>query len=230
MNEKIRDIFLFAMFAAILGIVFKNIQEKKKSMVENLAMNQKSEVKAKIDTIVNSKAQSRFETQQRQYVYLDIVVSNQTMGDKQFRVIVECFNDIVPKTAKNFIELCKRKKYVNTKFHRIVKDFVIQGGDYENGDGSGGKSIYGETFDDENFELKHSEEGLISMANSGPNTNGSQFFINLKANNHLDGKHVVFGKVVNGMDRIYQISSVDVDFSDAPLDDIYIKACGEYKK
>lgn len=151
---------------------------------------------------------------------------------------MQVYNDIVPKTAENFISLCKGDKgvgtsgkplwYKNSTFHRVIKDFMIQGGDFTNGDGTGGESIYGEKFDDENFNLKHTKGGLLSMANSGPGTNGSQFFITSRDTPHLDGKHVVFGEVVEGMDVVCTIENVSKSSGgDKPEVDVVIFDCGE---
>lgn len=116
--------------------------------------------------------------------------------------------------------------FQGTRFHRVIKSFMVQGGDTSAGDGTGGESIYGLKFEDENFELKHERKGMLSMANSGPNTNGSQFFITTTRTSHLDGKHVVFGKVVKGMGVVRSIEHVTID-GDRPTADVIIVDCGE---
>mmetsp|Transcript_12642 Transcript_12642/g.24522 ORF Transcript_12642/g.24522 Transcript_12642/m.24522 type:complete len:183 (-) Transcript_12642:249-797(-) len=133
-------------------------------------------------------------------VFMDVSIGGQPQGRLRF----ELRKDVVPRTTENFRQLCTgemRKDgfpvgYKGAKFHRIIKDFMVQGGDFLNGDGTGSTSIYGTRFDDENFELKHDGPGLLSMANSGPNTNGCQFFITCAKCEWLDGKHVVFGKLL----------------------------------
>lgn len=169
------------------------------------------------------------------YCYFDISIGGVPLKE---RVVFELFDDVTPKTCENFRQLCLdnggRKvegtdtdmTYLNCPFHRVIPGFMIQGGDYTTHSGYGGVSIYGEKFEDENFELQCSRAGLLAMANSGPNTNGSQFFITTAAAPHLDGKHVVFGRVVRGMNSVRAVEHTETGANDKPKLSCVITACG----
>lgn len=158
-------------------------------------------------------------------VYFDIMVDKQPIG----RIIMMLRADIVPKTAENFRTLCTHEEgfgYQGSRFHRIIPEFMCQGGDFTNHNGTGGKSIYGRIFDDENFTLRHTGPGILSMANSGPNTNGSQFFMCTAKTEWLDGKHVVFGHVISGMDVLKKMEKYGSK-SGGVSTRVFISNCGE---
>ncbi|EKX48983.1 hypothetical protein GUITHDRAFT_68153 [Guillardia theta CCMP2712] len=166
-----------------------------------------------------------------QRCFFDVTIGGEPAG----RIVMGLYGQQVPKTVNNFKCLCtgesgvgksgKQLHYKGSTFHRVIPKFMCQGGDFTNHDGTGGESIYGEKFNDENFKIKHSKHGLLSMANAGKNTNGSQFFITTAPASHLDEKHVVFGEVLEGYDVVKKIEAVG-DSSGKPSKEIVIQDCG----
>ncbi|TKR81599.1 hypothetical protein L596_015445 [Steinernema carpocapsae] len=174
---------------------------------------------------------------ERRRCYFDITIDGRMAG----RVVFELFDDVAPVTCENFLKLCTGEAgigkntgqplhYKGSLFHRVIKNFMIQGGDFTAGNGTGGESIYGGMFDDEEFVFKHDEPYLLSMANKGKNTNGSQFFITTKATPHLDGLHVVFGRVHSGKEVVDEIEHLKVNGKSKPYADVVILTCGQLVK
>ncbi len=223
MESIIRMSLLFAVLGICMGYVGEYISKDE-------FLDKKMKLEEDFEDEKDQKEQTELIRHKNKQVYLDIVLKDFMTDDRTIRIIVELFFDKVPKTAKNFYELCKKNKYAGVPFHRIISGFMIQGGDNTNYDGTGGKSIYGKDFRDENFRINHDSEGLLSMANKGSNTNGSQFFITLAPAPHLDGKHVVFGRVIEGIEHIRSIGTAPTDFNDRPLQDILIVFSGEKTK
>ena len=163
-------------------------------------------------------------------VFFDVTIGGAPAG----RITMELRADVVPKTAENFRALCTGEKgtgnsgkplhFKGSSFHRVITDFMCQGGDFTAGNGTGGESIYGSKFADENFTLKHTGPGILSMANAGPNTNGSQFFLCEVATPWLDGKHAVFGYVTDGLETVQNIARVPRDGNDRPLEAVRLES------
>ncbi|CAF1976983.1 unnamed protein product [Rotaria magnacalcarata] len=161
----------------------------------------------------------------RPKVFFKVNINEQPQGV----VVFELFSDVVPRTAENFRQLCTGAAgfgFRGCRFHRIIPQFMVQGGDFDLQDGTGGRSIFGESFPDENFRLKHDVPFLLSMANSGPNTNGSQFFITVAPTPWLDDKHVVFGRVLQGQDIVKRMESCGTE-EGTPRANVVIAECGQ---
>ncbi|CDO95568.1 unnamed protein product [Kluyveromyces dobzhanskii CBS 2104] len=170
----------------------------------------------------------------RTKTFFDISIGGEAAG----RIVFELYSDVVPKTAENFMKLCEGKSgfakskpevplcYKGSIFHRVIKSFMLQFGDFTNFDGTGGESIYGEKFEDENFTVQHDKPFLLSMANAGANTNGSQAFITCVPTPHLDGKHTVFGEVIQGKRLVRAIENIATDDADKPTKEVRVEDCG----
>ena len=169
-------------------------------------------------------------------VFMDIGLDSKLIG----RLIIKLYWDDLPRTSNNFFSLCtgeqnyasgpnkgKPLTYKGCIFHRLIKGFMLQGGDFTKGNGQGGLSIYGDKFEDEDFKYKHTKRGLLSMANAGPNTNGSQFFITFGKCEWIDGKHVVFGEIIEGLEMLDSLESIKVNQADRPSKIIRVIDCGE---
>jgi cyclophilin family peptidyl-prolyl cis-trans isomerase len=163
-----------------------------------------------------------------QHCFLDIAINSESLG----RIVIELYDDICPRTCQNFVALCtgsKAQTYINVPFHRVVPEGWIQGGDISGGSGGGGESIFGATFPDESFEMKHSGPGILAMANSGPHSNGSQFYITMRALPWLDQKRVCFGRVISGM-RVVKLIGKTPLRNERPVSTTYIYCAGVLDK
>eukprot|EP00667_Euglena_gracilis_P016228 EG_transcript_16955 len=182
------------------------------------------------------KVEAGLKRQENPIVFLELSIGGTHIG----RVTFELYADRCPRTAENFRQLCTGEacskatgaplSYTNSVFHRVIRDFIAQGGDITNFNGTGGESIFGPKFDDENFYFRHNEPGILSMANAGPNTNNSQFFVTLKTQPHLDRKHVAFGRVMQGMAVVREIERVPCDRDDYPTVPVVVTKCGQVNK
>lgn len=227
MHTVIAIVIIIVIFYIIYRLKNNMVRQKEKS--KETPKEKPKETQKKILKKHQKKNQKKILKEKPQpkqdLVFMDIASNNKILG----RIVILLFSDIVPKTCNNFRTLCSSKNnmsYKNCPFHRIIQDFMIQGGDFTRGDGTGGLSIYGDRFKDENFEIKHDQPYLLSMANAGEDTNGSQFFITTSETPHLDGKHVVFGKIIEGFNVVNYLNKVETNERDRPSDDIRISNCG----
>jgi cyclophilin family peptidyl-prolyl cis-trans isomerase len=234
-KKKIIIAIVIALIVAVIGYFIYHYFFKKKP-IENMETYQenKDKVKSLFDELQKDESDDdspEYNVENTSlYPFFDIEIG----GEKAGRIVMQLFDDETPKTCRNFRNLCgknilnnsRKPSYQNTSFHRIIPEFMIQGGDITRGDGTGGMSIYGEFFEDESFEMKHNQEGLLSMANAGPNTNNSQFFIITKPTPWLDNKHVVFGIVLKGMDIVKKMETEETGEEDRPVRECKIVKSG----
>lgn len=216
MNTNYLKLLIFILIVLIAYLTYVFYSNVKNSNLETEIVN-KEQTKENFKIKVENKEK-------------DLVIKIKK-GNNNYEIIAELYDNIVPLTCKNFRHIAKHglsgKTYNDSRFHRVINNFMLQGGDILNGDGSGTISMYGKQFEDENFKIKHSKPFLLSMANAGPNTNGSQFFITTVPTPHLDGKHVVFGEIKKGREIIEELQNVITDSNDRPIDDIKIISINE---
>lgn len=221
-------VFIFVALIFLIYFLKRFLFEKKIETETETETKTKTESESEKESQLDNNEYFDSEHADEAYVYMDFSRINNIKDPLIGRVEFKIYKKDAPKASLNFIELCKTKMYKDVEFHRVIKDFMIQGGDIVNGNGTGVYSIYGgknQSFEDDPFVHRH-KKGVLSMANSGPNTNGSQFFIATGDCNHLDGKHVVFGEVTKGYEFVEEIENELCDMNDKPLISCYISDCG----